>query len=156
MTWEGRGPHENYIDRQVSADFGTYSATVGLVTGIAGVRGTIDYPADRLNPDNYIEPGEQGHRLDCRRVTFANAAGRTITVTALNAPFGFSAWPYAQAALERAKHQWELTDEGALTVNIDAVQMGGGGDDSWGARPHERHLPGAGCYVLQFVVIEEN
>lgn len=155
VTWEGRGPHENYADRCVAADFGTYSATVGLVSGIAGARGTIDYPADRLNPDNYIEPGEQGHRSDCRRVTFANAAGRTVTVTALNAPFGFSAWPYAQGALEQAKHQWDLTDEGVITVTIDAVQMGVGGDDSWGARPHEPYLPGTGRYVLQFAVTEE-
>lgn len=155
VTWEGRGPHENYADRCVAADFGTYSATVGLVSGIVGARGTIDYPADRLNPDNYIEPGEQGHRSDCRRVTFANAAGRTVTVTALNAPFGFSAWPYAQGSLEQAKHQWDLTDEGVITVTIDAVQMGVGGDDSWGARPHEPYLPGAGRYVLQFAVTEE-
>lgn len=87
-------------------------------------------------------------------MTFANVAGRTVTVTALNAPFGFSAWPYAQAALEKARHSWELTDEGVITVNIDAVQMGVGGDDSWGARPHERDLPGAGRYVLQFTVAE--
>ena len=88
-------------------------------------------------------------------MTFANAAGRTVTVTALNAPFGFSAWPYAQGALEQAKHQWDLTDEGVITVTIDAVQMGVGGDDSWGARPHEPYLPGAGRYVLQFAVTEE-
>ncbi len=30
--------------------------------------------------------------------------------------------------------------------------MGVGGDDSWGAKPHAEYIPGAGRYVLQFVV----
>ena len=153
VTWEGRGPHENYADRRVAADFGTYSATIGCVSGLVGKSGTIDYPADRLNPDNYSEPGEQGYRTDCRRVQFKNAAGHEITVTALNAPFGFNAWPYSQTALEKARHQWDLkADKKSITVNIDAVQMGVGGDDSWGAKPHAEYIPGAGRYVLQFVV----
>ena len=56
-----------------------------------------------------------------------------------------------QLALERAKHQWDLETESTVTVNIDAVQMGVGGDDSWGARPHSAYMPGAGTYKLAFV-----
>ncbi len=54
--------------------------------------------------------------------------------------------------LEGRKHPWELSESDELTVNIDAVQMGVGGDDSWGARPHERYLPGAGTYRLVFTI----
>ena len=39
-----------------------------------------------------------------------------------------------------------------LTVNVDAVQMGVGGDDSWGAKPHDPYMPGAGTYRLAFIV----
>ena len=152
VTWQGRGPFENYADRKVAADFGVHSAKVGLVSGLADASGTIAYPENRLNPDNYIEPGEQGYRTDCESVTFANAAGKTIRVTALNKPFGFNAWPYSQASLEKAKHQWDLAVEDAITVNIDAAQMGVGGDNSWGVRPHGEVMLGAGEYKLQFLI----
>ena len=75
-----------------------------------------------------------------------------VTVEAVNAPFGFNVWPYPQTMLEGKKHQWELQEADELTVNVDAVQMGVGGDDSWGARAHAAHLPGAGTYRIVFKV----
>ena len=148
VSWLGRGPWENYSDRHDSAMFGAYKASVGLVSGLADpATGTIAYPADRLNPDNYIEPGEQGYRMDCRSMTVGG-----VTVTAVSAPFGFNVWPYPQTMLEGKAHQWELSEADELTVNIDAVQMGVGGDDSWGARPHGEFMPGAGTYRLSFIV----
>ncbi len=152
VKWYGMGPHENYQDRVASATLGIWDATIGLVSGLAGANGQIDYPSNRLNPDNYTECGEQGYRTGCRWVEFKNAAGKTIKVTALNAPFGFNAWPYTQEMLEKAKHQWDLKKADDITVNIDAVQMGVGGDNSWGARAHEQHMIGAGTYRLRFAV----
>ena len=152
VSWYGLGPEENYCDRATSALLGVHRATIGLVSGLRGADGTLGAPADRLNPDNYVEPGEQGYRMGCRWIAFANAAGQEIKVTALNAPVGFNAWPYTQAALEESRHQWDLTADDAITVNIDAEQMGIGGDDSWGARPHGNRMIGAGTYRLQFLV----
>ncbi len=148
VEWLGLGPWENYADRATAAIFDVHRATVGLVSGLADpATGTIAYPADRLNPDNYIEPGEQGYRTGCRRLTVGN-----VTVEAVNAPFGFNVWPYPQTMLEGKRHQWELSEADALTVNVDAVQMGVGGDNSWGARPHDAFMPGAGTYRLLFTV----
>ncbi len=152
VKWAGRGPFENYSDRKVAADFGHYAAKIGLVSGLADATGTLTYPADALNPDNYVEPGEQGYRTDCETVMFENAVRKSIRVTALNRPFGFNAWPYSQVALEKARHQWDLSVEDAITVNIDAAQMGVGGDNSWGARPHAEAMLGAGEYKLQFLI----
>ncbi len=152
VKWYGMGPWENYQDRATAALLGEWSASIGLVSGLMGADGKIDYPADRLNPDNYTECGEQGYRTGCRWVEFKNAAGKTIKVTALNAPFGFNAWPYTQDTLDKARHQWELKKGDAITVNVDAAQMGVGGDDSWGARPHDQHMLGAGTYRLRFAV----
>ena len=122
--------------------------SVGLVSGLADPKTcTIAYPEDRLNPDNYIEPGEQGYRTGCHRLTVSG-----VTVEAVNAPFGFNVWPYPQTMLEGKKHQWELKAANELTVNVDAVQMGVGGDNSWGARPHDKYMPGAGVYRLVFIV----
>ena len=77
-----------------------------------------------------------------------------MTVTALrNQSFGFNVWPYPQTALEGPKHQWQIQAGDAMTVNIDAVQMGVGGDDSWGAKPHGEFCPKAGrTYRLSFIV----
>ena len=154
VKWYGLGPWENYCDRATGALLGVYEAEVGLVRGFAGASGKIEYPANRLNPDNYSKPCEQGYRTGCRWVEFSNGKGNRIRITAVNAPFGFNAWPYSQLSLERAKHQWNLEDEGEITVNIDAAQMGVGGDNSWGARPHQEDMLGAGEYRLEFMIEE--
>jgi len=148
VEYFGLGPWENYSDRATAAMLGVYSASVGLVSGLADPqRGTILYPENRLNPDNYSEPGEQGYRTGCRKLT----VGKTV-IEAVNAPFGFNVWPYPQTMLEGKKHMYELTEANELTVNIDAVQMGVGGDDSWGSRPHDEFMPGEGTYRLVFTV----
>ena len=148
VEYFGLGPWENYADRATSAMLGVHTASIGLVSGLADPKtGTIAYPKNRLNPDNYIEPGEQGYRTGCRRLTVGG-----VTVEAVNAPFGFNVWPYPQTMLEGRKHQWELKEADELTVNIDAVQMGVGGDNSWGAKPHDKYMPGEGVYRLVFVV----
>ena len=148
VEYFGLGPWENYVDRATAAVLGVHRASVGLVSGLSDPKtGTIAYPADRLNPDNYIEPGEQGYRTGCRRLTIGD-----IEIEAVNAPFGFNVWPYPQTMLEGKKHQWELSESAELTVNIDAVQMGVGGDNSWRARPHAPYMPGAGTYRLVFTV----
>ena len=148
VEWYGLGPWENYADRATGAILSTHKATVGLVNGLADPKtGTVAYPAGRLNPDNYIEPGEQGYRTGVRRLRIGK-----VEVDAVNAPFGFNAWPYPQSMLEGKKHMYELTEGDEITVNVDAVQMGVGGDNSWGARPHDDVMPGAGTYRLVFTV----
>lgn len=148
VSWHGLGPWENYSDRATAARLGSFKASVGLVSGIADpATGTIAYPADRLNPDNYIEPGEQGYRTGCRSMSVGD-----VRVEAVNAPFGFNVWPYPQTMLEGKKHQWELSEADLLTVNVDAAQMGVGGDNSWGARPHDEFMLMDGTYRLVFVV----
>ena len=151
VRWTGLGPWENYPDRCAAADFGTFTAMVGVSSGLAR-NGAIAYVPNALNPDNYVEPGEQGYRTGCSALAFGNAAGKEIRITALDAPFGFNAWPYSQRTLEAARHQFELKDEGEITVNVDAAMMGVGGDNSWGAKPHDEHMPGAGEYALRFVI----
>ena len=149
VSWYGLGPWENYSDRATAALLGIHTATVGLARGYANEKGAISYPPTPLNPDNYVEPGEQGYRTGCR---WAKVGGAEIT--AVNMPFGFNAWPYPQTMLEGKAHQTDLSETGIITINVDAVQMGVGGDDSWSqnARPHAKYMPGAGTYRLVFTV----
>jgi len=53
--------------------------------------------------------------------------------------FDMSAWDCDPRELEEARHVNELARGHIITVNIDYKQMGVGGDNSWGARPHPEY-----------------
>ena len=60
-----------------------------------------------------------------------------------------SAWPYSMEDLEKAMHINELPRRDFITLNLDYRQMGVGGDDSWGARPHPEYTLPAKPYSYQ-------
>jgi beta-galactosidase len=64
----------------------------------------------------------------------------------------FSAWPYTMDDLQTAKHINELPERNLITVNIDHLQMGVGGDDSWShkAQPHPEFRIPAQNYRYSF------
>ena len=133
--WFGFGPHENYIDRRESALVGVWSL-----------------PVAELNGDVYVKPCEQGYRTGTRWLELGGGADR-LTFTAVFPHFGFNVWDYRQEAAEGPRHWFEVKRADTLTVNIDAAQMGVGGDDSWGAMPHDWCRPRAGRdYELSFYV----
>ena len=63
-----------------------------------------------------------------------------------------SAWPYTQQNLNEAKHTYDLVNPGFLTANIDLMQMGVGGNDSWSpvAAPLEKYQIPSGDYNYSF------
>jgi beta-galactosidase len=61
-----------------------------------------------------------------------------------------SAWPYSMADLEKAMHINELPRRDFVTLNLDWRQMGVGGDDSWGALPHDEYRLPAKPYSYRF------
>ncbi len=153
VNWYGLGPWENYADRRRGAFLGKWDATIDLNQGIANPdSGTLDYAADRLNPDTYIEPGEQGYRMDCRNLTLFAKDKADIVVTANETLFNFNAWPYDQEDLIGKKHMKDINKRDYITLNIDAAMMGVGGDDSWGARPHDDVMLRAKTYHLSFTI----
>ena len=123
MTWYGRGPHETYWDRKTGAAVGVYSGPV----------------EEQIH--NYVRPQENGNKTDVRWMTLTNKDGVGLLVVGMPL-LSVSAWPYTMEDLERARHINELPRRDTITVNIDYKQMGVGGDDGWGARPHpEYRLP---------------
>ena len=133
ITWYGRGPHESYWDRKTGASVGIFS-------------GPVD---DQIHP--YIRPQEVGNKTDVRWVTLTDSEGDGILV--VGAPLlSISVWPFALQDLEQADHTFELNRRNFLTFNIDYKQMGVGGDNSWGARPHPEYLllakPYSYCFRL--------
>ena len=117
ITWYGRGPFENYWDRKTASLVGVYTNTVdGMFIP-------------------YIEPQETGNRTDVRWVAFTNEKG--IGLLAVGDPvMEFNALHFSPWELESKAHPFELERKDEVFLRLSYHQMGVGGDDSWGARPH--------------------
>lgn len=152
VTYFGRGPVENYTDRNAGVFVDVFSTTAEKMY----------FP--------YVRPQENGHRTDTRWLTLKNAQGRGLTAHA-DRMFGFNALRNSVEEFdgEEATHrdyQWlnrnekelkhdvatarnikprqthinDITPQDFVEVCIDMKQMGVGGYDSWGALPEPQHL----------------
>ena len=124
---------ENYIDRNYGFDVAEYSKKI----------------EDFMEP--YAVPQENGNRTEVRWMFFSDNNKEGLLVSA-DSLLSMSAWPYTEENLENAKHTNMLKDAGYLTVNIDLVQMGVGGNDSWSdvAAPLEKYQVPAKDYHYRF------
>ena len=115
VAWFGRGPHENYWDRKTSAPVARYESTVG----------------EWITP--YVRPQENANRCDVRWFSLTDKAGAGLLFRGTpSAPLSVSAWPYSMEDLAGATHDFGLPRRDFITVNLDHLQMGVGGDNSWG------------------------
>jgi beta-galactosidase len=131
VEWFGRGPQENYWDRNSGAAVGRYRMQAD----------ELFFP--------YIEPQESGNRTDVRWVSFTDSSGAGLMASGEPLLY-FSAWHFAMDELERRKHPSEIVRSEDITVNLDYRQMGVGGDDSWGAWPHKQYMLPARDYAYKF------
>ncbi len=139
VSWYGRGPWENYQDRNTAALVETYSAKVSEL------------------PYAYIRPQENGYRTDVRHVRFVNAQGQGIEFSADSELIGFSAShqlnsDYDEGDTKVQRHTYDVPARKLVNVNIDYKQMGVGGDNSWGAKVHPEYTIPAGDYRYGFVI----
>jgi beta-galactosidase len=131
ITWLGPGPQETYCDRK-DARVGVYNGTV-----------TEQFFQE------YTEPGESGNKVDTRWVALTNKRG--IGLLAVGMPLlSVNALHYTTDDLQNAKHAYELNWREFITLNLDLKQQGAGGDNSWGAWPHNEHLLPCQPYTYQF------
>jgi beta-galactosidase len=146
IEWFGRGPYENYIDRRHGSDVRRYSA---------GIK-------EFMEP--YVVPQENGNRTDVRWMLFkprdlttkkeAKWTIRSLYVGA-DSLLSMSAWPYTEENIRTAKHTNRLREAGFITLNIDLIQMGVGGNDSWSdvAAPLEQYQVPAKNYSYSFYLV---
>ncbi len=132
--WFGRGPIENYSDRQNCAFVGRYTAKV----------------ADLYVP--YIYPTENGGRSDIRWVALKDSTGAGLHVSG-DALLQFSAHYCTTADLDAAKHTIDVPHRDVITLNIDHKHMGLGGDDSWSPRVHAPYQVPPGRFRYQLFLV---
>ncbi len=136
VTWYGRGPQENYIDRCYGADVGIYSLSLDKF----------------MEP--YVMPQENGNRCDVRWMFLSDQKNNGLLIVA-DSLLSMSAWPYTEENINQAKHTNELKDAGYITLNIDLKQMGVGGNDSWSnvAAPLEKYQIRPADYKYSFYLV---
>ncbi|BAX78827.1 glycoside hydrolase family 2 TIM barrel-domain containing protein [Labilibaculum antarcticum] len=125
VKWFGRGPHENYQDRNTSALVGLYKASV----------------EDLYFP--YIRPQENGYKTDTRWVSLTNKKGNGIKVIATDL-ISFSAHhqyndDFDAGNVKAQRHTTDIIKRDLVNINIDYKQMGVGGDNSWGRMAHDKY-----------------
>ena len=112
VEWFGRGPEENYSDRNRGLNVGTYSK-----------------PLEEFWT-NYPYPQENGNRTDVRWTAITNASGSGFIVAA-EETMNISAWPFTVEDSDVADHMNLLPERDFYTLNIDLAQQGVGGSDTW-------------------------
>ena len=125
LEYYGRGPVENYADRNHNTFLGRYRQSVD----------SQFYP--------YVRPQENGNKTDLRWWRVLNVGGNGLEVRA-EAPFSASALHYTIESLDEGprkiqRHSNEVEQADLTNVLIDKVQMGLGCIDSWGALPLEEY-----------------
>ncbi len=141
FTWYGRGPHENYIDRNTGAAVGLYHSTVD----------------EQHVP--YVMPQENGNKTEVRWLTLTHQAG--VGLLAVGAtPLEVSVSHYTAADLYQALHTNELTRRDEVILNLDYRQCGlGGASCGPGTLPQYLVQPGRYQFTVRlrpFVAGEEN
>ena len=138
ISYYGRGPVENYIDRKWATELGVYNQTV-----------TDQFYA-------YIRPQENGNKTDIRWWKLLNEAGSGLQFVA-EVPFSASALHYTIESLDsgwekKQEHSNEVEPADLTNFLIDKVQMGLGCVDSWGAIPREEYMLPYGDYEFTFIM----
>ncbi|MBN2612349.1 MAG: DUF4981 domain-containing protein [Bacteroidales bacterium] len=138
LKWFGRGPYENYSDRNTASFVGLFEKKV----------------ADETIP--YCRPQEFGYKTDVRWFTLTDAAGKGLKFEGLPLVC-FSALHYTIEDLDPGKkklniHPPDLDPSPEIYINVDLAQMGVGGDNSWGALPHDKYRLFQKEYEYTFVI----
>ena len=145
VEWYGRGPWENYTDRNTGSFVGRYSSTV----------------ADLY--EEYVRPQDNGYRSDVRWVTLKEADGSGVRFEC-DMPMFFQALHYSWDDLEYARHrsgQEHIVNmkepRKEIFLNLDVRQLGLGGA-SCGPPPMDKYIfpIQEECWTLLMKIIQNN
>ena len=138
INYYGRGPVENYSDRNHATDLGIYRQTV----------------AEQFYP--YIRPQETGTKTDIRWWRQLNEAGSGLQFVA-EAPFSASALNYTIESLDDGlnkdqRHSPEVIPVDYTNICIDKAQLGLACENSWGAIAYPQYRLPYGNYEFSFIM----
>lgn len=149
--WYGRGPHESYWDRKSSANIGIYK---GLIK-------------DQFH--RYSRPQETGNKTDIRWMRISQENLGLVVMPVDGQYLNGSVWPFESDELDfilgkdggasasglvpiTSKHGAQIKSGNYIQWNIDHLQMGVGGDTSWGRLVHDEYCIPAVEYYYSFIL----
>ena len=138
IEYYGRGPIENYSDRNHATRLGIYRQTV----------------EEQFYP--YIRPQETGTKTDIRWWNLLNIGGNGLQFVA-EAPFSASALNYTIESLDDGsnkdqRHSPEIKKANFTNFCIDKVQTGLACVNSWGAIPLDKYRLPYQDYEFSFIM----
>ena len=138
LTYYGRGPLENYIDRYSSSFIGRYE--------------------DKVENQFYwyIRPQETGNKTDVRWLALLNSEGEGVKITGLQ-PIAFSALHFSPEDLDpgltrKLQHTIDIVPQKNIFLHVDLKQRGLGGDNSWGMYPYNKYRLLDKKYVYSYMI----
>lgn len=142
LSYYGRGPFENYQDRNTASLLGIYKDLV-----------------KNQFVDTYIRPQENGYKTDTRWIKLSDGKGHTIKVEGLQV-LSFSALHYMAEDFDagmtkKQMHAIDVTERNATILHVDLLQRGVGGDNSWGQKPHQPYRLENKTYSYAYIITLE-
>lgn len=151
VSWYGRGPHETYWDRKTSGEIGIWS-------------GKIENQFHR-----YSRPQETGNKTDIRWMRLESDQMRLVATSTDHQLLNGSVWPFTTQELDfvpgekgsesasglvpvTSRHGADIQTGSVVQWNIDHLQMGVGGDTSWGRMVHEEYTIPPEQYHYSFII----
>jgi beta-galactosidase len=132
MQWFGLGPNPTYIDRREER-VGVYS-------------GTVDQQWVE-----YSKPQENGNKVETRWVVLRNKKGVGLMAQGMD-HLSVAARHYNYDDIELVRHFHEMRRRDEVYLNLDLIQTGIGGINSWGAGALSQYKIDAGEHKYSFVL----
>lgn len=125
FTWYGRGPWENYVDRNQDTFMGIWN-------------GKVEDQAFA-----YYRPQETGNKTDVRWLMLKNANGAGVKISGAQ-PLSVSATNNKPEDLDpgmtkKQQHASDVLPRNEVVLCVDLFQRGLGGLDSWRAKPLDQY-----------------
>ena len=150
VSWYGKGPGETYWDRRTGQQTGIYSGKI----------------EDQFH--RYLRPQETGNKTDVRWMK-VESEDLALSAFATNSLLNSSVWPFKMAEIDLEEDEIAASASGLVPVtkkhgadiefgeniqwNIDHLQMGVGGDTSWGRLVHPEYtIPANQIYEYSFIL----
>jgi len=148
LSYFGRGPWENYQDRNAAAFVDIYTSKV----------------KDQYVP--YIRPQDNGYKTDTRWLALSNNNNEGLLIaTGSENLLSFSALHMENEDFDTTdgidyensnirKHTIDIKEKNLVQLNIDLGQRGVAGDDSWKSKPQEKYqYKGANKHTYSFYLV---
>lgn len=138
VVFYGKGPHENYVDRNNSEMLGVFTQQV----------------KDQYYP--YIRPQESGNKTEVRYWKVLTQEGKGLEFFS-NEPMECSSLNYLTSDLyhgpsKNQMHSGDLTPRDLTAVHISKRQMGLGCINTWGELPMKKYMMPYQNYSFKFVI----